>query len=106
MGKQIVLDFQSIKELCFEGNKLSNEDVMKLADAVKKNKFPRLETLDIGTRDSEDLVEGLENLITNSVTAYTRKLIVVLDVYSSVMEKLSNLCINTVVEIERKYYQW
>ena len=46
--------FSSLKELCLKRTEPNEEDIHKLAEVIKKNKFPNLETLDMVTYTSDE----------------------------------------------------
>ena len=92
--------FSSLKDLCVKRTEPNEEDIHKLAKAIKKNKFPNLEILDLATYTSdESMHKVIEKLVEVCIAKYKRKFILQLDVPRSFEEKLDVLCRNTTVGI-------
>ena len=95
--------FHRLKELCLERTEPNEEDIQKLMGAIKKNKFPSLEILNLATytRD-ESMHKAIEELVEICIPKYKRKFTLQLDIPRSFEEKLDALCRNTAVHINLK----
>ena len=92
--------FSSLKEFCLKRTEPNEEDIHKVAEVIKKNKFPNLEILDLATYTSdENMHEMIENLAEVCIARYKTKFILQLDIPRSFEEKLDVLCRNTTVHI-------
>ena len=92
--------FSSLKEFCRKRTEPNEEDIHKLAEAIKKNKFPNLEILDLATYTSdESMHKVIEKLVEVCIAKYKTKFILQLDVPRSFEKKLDVLCRNTTVRI-------
>ena len=73
--------FCSLEELCLKRTEPNEEDIHKLAEAIKKIKFPNLEILDLATYTSdESMHKVIEKLVEVCITKYKTKFILQLDV--------------------------
>ena len=92
--------FSSLKELCLKRTEPNEEDIHKLVEAIKKNKFPTIQILDLATYTSdESMYKVIEKLVEVCIAKYKTKFILHLDIPRSFEEKLDVLCRNTTVRI-------